>query len=377
MAPHLAGGVDGRPLVMSWLEPEGDGRALRYATLENHEWSPPRTVAQGEQWFVNWADFPSVAPISDEVWAAHWLVKRAGGPYAYDIAVALSRDRGRSWTRSVAPHDDGTATEHGFASLFQWGDTVGAVWLDGRNMAGSDHGAGPGAMTLRSARITAGGQVTEPGLIDDRVCDCCQTDVAMTAQGPIAAYRNRTATEVRDIHVARHVAGAWQTDVAVADDGWRIEGCPVNGPAIAAMDNTVAVAWFTAPGGLPRVRMARSNDGGATFSPAIDIDADSPVGRVDVEWISDDGVAVSWLRKTAEGRGEAVVRSISRSGDLGATHVIGETTAARPSGFPQMKRYEGGLMFAWTEASEAQTVVKTAVMSTAVFDEIPRGFSAR
>jgi len=68
--------------------------------------------------------------------------------------------------------------------------------------------------------------------------------------------------------VRRHVDGAWANPVATGAEGWEIEGCPVNGPAIAAAGDRVAVAWFTAAGDTPRVRFASSTDGAASFGPA-------------------------------------------------------------------------------------------------------------
>ena len=114
---------------------------------------------------------------------------------------------GKTWTASVTPHHDGTKTEHGFASLFQMpgaGAGLGVVWLDGRNMKGGhgapagDHGGG-GDMSLRFASFARDGKQTADTELDLRVCECCPTAVAVTADGPIVAYRNRSPTEVRDI----------------------------------------------------------------------------------------------------------------------------------------------------------------------------------
>ena len=119
--PHLAAGPSGHPVVMSWLEPAsaaGEFR-LRYA-----EWQPDRRfgapieVATGRDWFVNWADFPSVVPVNDTGGVvAHWLQQTPGGTYAYDVMTRLSADGGKTWSAPRSPHDDGTATEHGFVSL--------------------------------------------------------------------------------------------------------------------------------------------------------------------------------------------------------------------------------------------------------------------
>ncbi|MDH4047898.1 MAG: glycoside hydrolase [Gammaproteobacteria bacterium] len=371
--PHLSLTVWGEA-VLSWLEPDGDGVALRVSTLGEDAWQEPVTVASGDNWFVNWADFPSVVPISDTLWAAHWLARRPGGVYSYDVAIAVSGDAGQSWGQPVTPHDDGTATEHGFVTLFAWDESVGAIWLDGRNMAASDVNEGHGkagadahgsGMTLRSAIIGTDGSIRKPQLVDELVCDCCQTDVAIAANGPVAVYRNRTIDEIRDIHVISARGGTWQIDTAVADDGWKIAACPVNGPAISARENNVAVAWFTAAGDDTQVQMAWSSDAGESFGAPIDIDVGRPIGRVDVELLEDDVAVVSWLRMGDNDEGEICLRQVNASGNRGPVRIIATTGANRMSGFPQMVRQRDGLILAWTDTRDPESRVVSARVDSA------------
>src|SRR5262245_31284537 len=70
--PRLTNAADGKA-ILSWLEPTDDGVALRYATFDGATFSSPREVVRGEDLMVNWADLPSVQPITAGVWAAHWL----------------------------------------------------------------------------------------------------------------------------------------------------------------------------------------------------------------------------------------------------------------------------------------------------------------
>lgn len=357
--PHLARAADGR-VVMSWMEPDGDSMALRAATLRDGTWQAPVTVATGDNWFINWADFPSVQPIDATLWAAHWLVKTPGTAYSYDVTIAISSDAGKSWSAPVTPHDDGTASEHGFVSLFPWQGAIGALWLDGRNTTGEGHGDARGGMTLRSAVIGRDGAVSNPQLIDELVCDCCQTDVAVGPNGPIAVYRNRSEDEIRDIHVVEAVNGEWQSNRPVADDGWQIAACPVNGPAIVSNGTTVAVAWFTAANDDSQLRMAWSSDHGETFETPVDIDIDRPVGRVDIEMLDDGSAVVSWLRTGEGNRGEICVRRVAPSGQLGPVQVVVNTGASRASGFPQILRDGTNLIIAWTDVAEETTQVLTA-----------------
>lgn len=358
--PHLAKTPDGQ-VVISWQNRFASNTRLHYATLSTDDWSEPVEVVSGSNWFVNWADFPSVSPIDESLWAAHWLQKKPGGTYAYDVNMSLSTDAGKTWSLPFSPHSDGTPTEHGFATLYPDKGGVGAIWLDGRQMStsGHDHSESEGGpMTLRSAVVGADGEVHDKQVVDDRVCDCCQTDVAVGANGPIVIYRNRTQGEIRDIYVATRVNDQWQNRV-ISADGWNIAGCPVNGPAIDAIDRTVVAAWFTAADDMPRVRVAWSDDAGHQFDTPVDIDVDTPLGAVDIALVADGKTAaISWLRNI-EQSAQLCLRRVHRDGAMGAIQCLSELPSRR-SGFPQMIFENPALVMAWADASADVPQVQSA-----------------
>ena len=355
--PSPAGGSSAEPnlavlpddqVVLSWIAPLAEGHALRLAFLTGEEWSEPQQVASGENWFVNWADFPSVVVLPDGRLAAHWLVKSAAGTYDYDVHIAHSSDGGKTWGDSIIPHRDGAKAEHGFVSMLANDDNALSVfWLDGRNMVPGEHGHGRGAMTLRYAEVRKGGALRSEALLDARVCECCQTSAAMTAQGPVVVYRDRSQQEVRDIFIARRVKGKWSDPRPVSSDGWKIAGCPVNGPSVAASGQDVVVAWFTAADNTGRVKLARSKDAGASFEEPLLIDRGNPAGRVEVV-VLDDGTAwICWLTRTDAGA-EIRARRVGKGGELSPSVTIAETGAGRRNGFPQVVRCKDRLVFAWT-----------------------------
>lgn len=356
-SPNLAAG-DGT-LVLSWIEPLGDGHRLRFSVLEEDRFGEPRAVADGHDWFVNWADFPSVVPIDGPLWAAHWLVRQPAGGYAYDIHLSVSRDAGKSWSDPVLPHDDGTPTEHGFVTLYPEDGGVGLVWLDGRNMTGVGHDAAAhgGGMTLRHAAYTDDFRNETNTEIDGLVCDCCATDVAIAGSGPVAVYRNRTPAEVRDIHVLRQTNGTWQPSRAVADDGWVIGGCPVNGPVIAADGPDVAVAWFTGANEQAAVRLAQSSDSGQTFGEPVDIASGENFGRAGIALLADGGVAVSWLCKISETTASVCLREVAADGTRGpVVHISGDQPVPMLN-VPQLARHGDHLYAAWTTKIDGQTTI--------------------
>ena len=368
--PELSATADGR-IILSWVEKVGSKRyALRFATRDAANWSAARTVAEGENWFVNWADFPSVIALADGSLAAHWLVKSGSGTYAYDVNISRSKD-GNTWGKPIVPHTDKTQTEHGFVSLMPLPDgRVGAVWLDGRNLKdvkdeADDHTPLPVSMTLRYAAIDADGKLSDENQLDERVCECCQTSAAITAEGAIAVYRDRSERELRDIHFVTRQQGNWSASRAVYSDNWEISGCPVNGPSVAVDSRLVAVAWYTGANDSPRVKVAFSNDAGATFANPIEVDDGETLGRVDVLLLPDGSAFVCWLSGTAEG-GAIKVRRVQPDGSLGTPAVIAKTDISRSSGFPRMARLGTEVHFAWTEFGKP-SYVRTATANVSAF----------
>ncbi|HEX7315511.1 MAG TPA: sialidase family protein [Pyrinomonadaceae bacterium] len=369
--PELFAGADGR-VVLSWVEKRGEKRhALRFALRDAAGWSEARTVAEGDDWFVNWADFPSVITLADGSLAAHWLVKSGAGTYAYDVNVARSKDGGRTWGRAFVPHTDGTRTEHGFVSLLPLADgRLGAVWVDGRALKDvkeghEEHGPLPVSMQLRYAAVDADGKLSDEAVLDERICECCQTSAVMTSEGPVAAYRDRSAEEVRDVHFVRWQSGGWSAPRPVHADNWQVKACPVNGPQLAAEGRRVALAWFTGEGERPRVQVAFSTDAGATFGPPARVDDGEAMGRVDVLLLADGSALVCWMSGGAEG-GANKVRRVAADGTLGPVAVIARTDVSRSSGFPRMARLGDTVIFAWTQFG-TPSQVRTAVADVSAF----------
>lgn len=358
--PQLAVARDGA-FILSWLETGEGGRTrFRFATrTPGGAWSPPVLVAEGTDFFVNWADVPSVVQLSGGRIAAHWLQKSGGdSPYAYDVKLRISDDGGATWSAPITPHRDGTKTEHGFVSMFEApGGALGLVWLDGRHMAaGGHHGEGEGAMTLRAATIDAGLALGHEHVVDDRVCECCPTTAVRAGEAVVVAYRDRgDSAEIRDIYASRLVDGRWTPGRAVHADGWLMPACPVNGPSLAADGRRVALAWFTAEGNEPRAVVAFSGDAGATWGPPVRVDDGVALGRVDSELLPDGSALVTWI-EFKDGQSEVRGRRVRPDGTKEPSFPVAGVSGDRASGYPRMARSGGTVLFAWTDTQPVKQV---------------------
>jgi hypothetical protein len=361
--PNLSKTADGR-FILSWLEPGSEKNyALRFALSQEGGWSKPYTVTTDLDKASNSVDFPAVVGLSNGGLAAHWNAKVGNLPYATHIQISFSSDEGKSWSEVIIPHRDRTQTEHGFASLAESSDGgLSVVWIDGRETAfNKDKGYFTGQMALRGTTVKTGATLGQEFLLDERVCDCCHTSSALTSNGLLVAYRDRSEREVRDISIARFKDGRWIQSSTPSNDNWHIEGCPINGPAISAEGDQVALAWYTDANESARVYVAFSNDGGETFGKPFQVDDGNPGGRVDVVTLPDGGAFVTWIEMRGV-EAEMRARRIRRDGRRLDSQTLGAANKALTSGFSRIERIRDKVMFAWTDVSNPSRV-RTVIAS--------------
>jgi len=223
-------------------------------------------------------------------------------------------------------------------------------------------------MTIRYATIDAAGAIRSDVQLDNRTCECCTTGMTMSGGRPVIVYRDRSPEEVRDIAVVRQTAterspaaSGWSKPRLVHADGWKIAGCPVNGPQVDARGKRVAVAWFTGATGHGRAYVSFSDDAAATFGAPIAIDDGTPLGRMDVAMLDAETAVVTWSEQTASGA-ELRARRVPRNGRPGPSVKVADSSAARAAGFARTAGLGEDVYVAWTE----QTAVTKRVHVTRV-----------
>ena len=342
-----------KDLFISWTEQVLDSNFLYVTKLEGDSWSNKKLITKGTDWFVNWADFPSISynNLSNSIFSFH-LQKSSEETFSYDVNYHINSKE--TWKDMNKIHDDNTFSEHGFVSSIPYKDGFMVSWLDGRNTYGvGDHGHAKGAMTIRSAVLDSNGNIVSQNIIDEMVCECCQTSMAVSGDIPIVVYRDRSEGEIRDIYYSRYIDSNWTEPRPIHNDGWQINGCPVNGPNVDSYGDNVVVSWFSASNGRPKVNLKFSTDNGRTFGDKILIDEvdNSPLGRVDIELISETEAMISWL-STVDGKGKLLIRKIKTNGEIGPIKVVDEISTERSTGFPQIEKFNDDVYISWTDNSE-------------------------
>lgn len=347
MGSSITRGPDGT-VWLSWLEPHSDGKAtaLRFSRFDAHarKWWPAQTIAAGQNWLSNWADFPSLTFLSNSQALATWSVMNPPPPHAhasgghhaetYHAVYSLSEDTGRTWSAPQPITGESQLVE--FVATLALGENGRAlgVWLDGR--AREKNG---GVQQLYAQTLLAEGG---DQLVDPSVCDCCQISLVRVPDGALAAYRGRTSEEVRDIRLARWRNGAWEKPRVLHEDNWKIAACPVNGPRLAARGRDVTAVWFTGAQEQARVQAKLSHDGGENFGPAVRLDLGHPTGRVDAAYVGESAV-FTWLELPARDGSHAggiYLRVVGPDGAAGTPQLLAATASGRPTGFPRIARVD-------------------------------------
>ena len=350
-------------LSLSWISSnEGNKSTLNFSQLKEGKWTNTQTMATGSNWFVNWADFPAHA-INENLILSSYLKKSDSGTYTYDVILSLQKLSGEKVKEDFLLNTDCVKADHGFVSIIpNHNQGFFITWLDGRNTVDKDLDGYHKPMTIRFAEITNKGDIIDESELDSATCDCCQTSIAVTNKGPVVVYRDRSDKEVRDIYIARKINGIWGVPTPIHNDGWEINGCPVNGPKVASNSNNLAISWFTVSNEKPTVNLSFSKSNGASFGTLIKINDDDAIGRVDVAFLNPHEVLVSYIEGDDVGT-YLRIKKVSIDGKVSAPITISKIDGGRNSGVPQLEILDNEAFIVWTVLKGKKNQLKTVKLS--------------
>ena len=351
-------------LSLSWISSKKENKAsLHFSQFKKGKWIKPQTIAYGSDWFVNWADFPAHA-INDDLIITSYLKKSASGTYTYDVILNLQKLSGEKIKEDFLLNTDGVKAEHGFVSIIPNNNKGFFItWLDGRNTVEKKLDGHHKPMTIRFAEITNTGEVINESELDAAACDCCQTSIAMTNNGPIVVYRDRSENEVRDIYTIRNINGVWEEPNSLHNDGWIINGCPVNGPKVAANSTNLAIAWFTVVNDNPLVNVSFSKTNGDSFGTPFKLNDHDAIGRVDVAFLNNEEVIVSYMEVDEIGT-YLRIKKVSANGKISKPITISKIDGGRSTGVPQLEIINNEIFIVWTISVDGINQLKSIKLNS-------------
>ncbi len=233
------------------------------------------------------------------------------------------------------------------------------AWLDGREKVGGRNLEGTSALYL--ARSHDGGQSWEKNVrVAGNICPCCRPSIGFAGGNVLVFWRGVEEDQTRDIYVAvsANRGATWSNPKLVARDGWKINGCPHVGPAVATTQDRLWVVWFSEANGDPAIYAAWTADGGASFAERIRVsegvtDPTHPAVASDGERLAltfqarDANAASGW------GKMQPYYREIRPDGSLGPLLRLaaGKANASYPS---VALGLSGRIFVGWTETVDGQ-----------------------
>ena len=314
------------------------------------------------------------ARISGEIAPRVALMPRSGAPdplitvtwNAKDgttqIRTARSRDGGRTFVEEMNLQAKGAIGDRGWqASTLDRQGRLHTIWLDHRVMA-AEKGAGGHehdgvAMAQKSGLYYAADGVPERELFKG-VCYCCKTAIATGPNGEIyAAWRHVFAGNMRDMGftMSRDGGRTFSPLVRVNQDGWSIQGCPDDGPAMAVdAKGTVHLVWPTVKNEQGVILYATSTDGRAFSAPVRIPTLGGPKPSHPQIAIGGSGkIFVAW-DEVRDGVRRAAIAPLDGSAPA---QVIGDATS-----YPVMAATNSGVIAAWTAGTAARSTIGVRII---------------
>jgi hypothetical protein len=277
--PHALGIEAKRPVVAATvsgglylLSVEDSALTLRMSHDAGEHWMPSTPLsAPGDTVNASAENAPQLAAHGMYAFAL-WQQKNADDQTQLVEARSTGMGTAPPLTTLVTDKRATDKSYSGFATLAVApnGD-VYVAWLDGRD----NTSASTGTFDVYLARSTDRGATFHHNIkVATLACPCCRPSIAIAADGTVyVAYRHVYGDDERDIAVATSTDHGehFGPPVRVANDRWKLFGCPESGPVTAVQGNKLIVAWYTATGEQPGIRVAASSDRGQTFSKEISV----------------------------------------------------------------------------------------------------------
>lgn len=324
-------------ISLAWVEEDKDKRTVLYSRTEKSEGpiGAPVTVNHPTEAPYMRQEAPALAAAGDDVfltWALTHPKLTTDKPFSNELRLSRSKDGGKTFLSSILVNDDEQVIGHSFDSIHVAPDGVLHVaWIDGREGKKES-----GTFVTRS---TDHGRTVAKNLkVDENTCVCCRTSLTTGPDGTLyVAWRKVLPDDLRETVVARSTDGGstFSSPVIVGQDHWVFPGCPHRAASIGTDRlGRLYVVWYTeGVDETPAVFLAYSDDRGATFSPKQKLNVskgtfpDHPQMAVDPEG----RLVIVWEEQSPVRREVVMSLSLDRGQTFSAPQKLNEKKGQTPS----------------------------------------------
>ena len=357
-------------ISLAWMEEDKDIRAVLYARTEKSGGPLGASVKVNQPTESPYMrqEAPALAVVGDDVfltWALTHPKLTPDKPFSNELRLSRSTNSGKTFSPSILVNDDEQIIGHSFDSIHVAPDgAIHVAWIDGRE--------GKKEPATFVARSTDRGRTVEKNLkVDENTCVCCRTSLTTGSDGTLyVAWRKVLPGDLRETVVARSTDGGstFSSPVIVGHDKWVFPGCP-HRPASIGTDRLgrLYVVWYTeGVDETPTVFLAYSDDRGDTFSPKQKLNVskgtfpDHPQMAVDPEG----RLVIVWEEQSPVRREVVLSMSLDRGQTFSAPQKLNEKKGQTPSLSMNSK---GLAALAWMEHAMPahRMVVQTLQLPTA------------
>jgi hypothetical protein len=335
--PSLAWDGEGR-LHAVWVEPAGETNRVVYRRLDDPSGKPVAVTPPGISTSAHGEVPPLLEVLPGGVLVVAYPVP-IPGKWQNEVHLQRSTDGGATWSKPVPFEAGGERGSHNeLASAVTPGGTLVLAWLDKRE----------GSRGLRVARSRDGLRFEADRTVDTVTCECCGNEVLAGGRGQVWIAFRDADEGVRDFAVAmsRDEGKTFAAPRPLSKDGWKVEGCPHTGARLAlGQTGDLWAAWFT--GADPGVYVARSTDGGATFSSRQRVaepgEGKPAVAHPEIGALPDGRIAILYEAVRKDGTRDVEVRLRPKEGVWSAPTIL-----ASGAVYPRLAVREGNAVVAFT-----------------------------
>ncbi|MDP2370804.1 hypothetical protein [Rhodoferax sp.] len=275
------------------------------------------------------------------------------------VRMLRSSDGGKTFAPPVTVHADRQEITHRFESIgFDAKGVLHTVWIDKRDLEAAPKvghkSSYRGAAIYRNESTDAGLTFGPDIKVADHSCECCRIALGLGSDGVMRAmWRHVFEPNVRD-HAFAALGSPLASIGRATFDGWRVDGCPHHGPALATAVDGFHAVWFgirqEGADPVPGVRYARLRADGSPLADTVQRLPDERAehasvvalgSRVAVVWRSVDGMTTTlkaWL-STDSGRSFQLRQLAQVQGD---------------NDFPRLAQLGQRMAVVWRTSSEVQ-----------------------